>query len=360
MLFTHLFPGRSRAIRTCLTAVIIVFWYAMVFWIHLFVFLARGRHRQLEDSLPTATILLHLLKLGLIYGVKPGAYVQLRLDLHDPSRWSGFIFPQEQQLWHENYSAPRHHPDRLLLHDKIAFSDIANAHGIPAVKTLRTFPRGSLPGIAEITDGQSVFIKPAHGHGLRGCFVLTIDSGQRQISGHDMNREFVRSQLEADIQTIVHSILQSDDLLVQEILVNHPVFDGIENRDTLATLRIITERVASEPKLRIAMLELPQSDKGNWSIWPIDPDTGKVSQHTGISALPDWSCCCELVDRSHQRVPGLRTVAWDLALTAAGPVLIEGNVIWNVSTPQNILGQSAFELDIYRGAQPVTSRLPSA
>jgi hypothetical protein len=55
--------------------------------------------------------------------------------------------------------------------------------------------------------------------------------------------------------------------------------------------------------------------------------------HTGVSIcglpLPGFAEALGLVRRAAQFFLPLRTIGWDVALTASGPVLVEGNVWWD-------------------------------
>ena len=56
------------------------------------------------------------------------------------------------------------------------------------------------------------------------------------------------------------------------------------------------------------------------------PDTGVALDGY---PLPDYQAAKDLVCRFHEDLDGLLTVAWDVALTPSGPVVIEGNTHWD-------------------------------
>jgi len=54
----------------------------------------------------------------------------------------------------------------------------------------------------------------------------------------------------------------------------------------------------------------------------------------GVS-LPFWAETVDLVRKAHyEAFPAFVTLGWDIALTAAGPVLLETNVSWAVANHQ--------------------------
>jgi hypothetical protein len=67
-----------------------------------------------------------------------------------------------------------------------------------------------------------------------------------------------------------------------------------------------------------------------------DPFTDKVYEKHPITGaqikgvqIPNWSDILEMVSKAATKVPEVRTVGWDIALSTTGPTLIEGNDNWN-------------------------------
>lgn len=67
----------------------------------------------------------------------------------------------------------------------------------------------------------------------------------------------------------------------------------------------------------------------------VHPDTGVV--FAGIQ-LPYWNEVRDLVRRVHEKLPDIRSIGWDVAITPEGPVLIEGNDNWEIGGPQDMEG----------------------
>lgn len=82
------------------------------------------------------------------------------------------------------------------------------------------------------------------------------------------------------------------------------------------------------------------------------PVTG--SRITGL-ALPYWGEVCDLAKRAAQTLPMLKSIGWDVGLTAEGPVLLEGNWHYDLAVNQiaarkGILGTPWVELFNETGA----------
>jgi glutathione synthase/RimK-type ligase-like ATP-grasp enzyme len=64
---------------------------------------------------------------------------------------------------------------------------------------------------------------------------------------------------------------------------------------------------------------------------PVHPMTGERIE--GFQ-LPFWKESVELALRAHETLPTIALVGWDIALTAEGPVIIEGNSTPGAKSPQ--------------------------
>jgi len=73
------------------------------------------------------------------------------------------------------------------------------------------------------------------------------------------------------------------------------------------------------------------------------PDTGYVFAG---KKLPGWQQAVEFVLEAALRAPFFRHVGWDIALTQAGPVAIEGNLGYEIDLPQQLHGGLAGTLGI--------------
>jgi hypothetical protein len=150
------------------------------------------------------------------------------------------------------------------------------------------------------------------------------------------------------------------EMIVQPWLHSHPDIVALSGVDVLQTLRIVTLRLDGGPArvvwagLRIATGSVPmdtyrggatgnihaqvRSDgtlhravgvapSGFGLVWvDAHPVTGATIAGTRV---PEWDACRGLAERAARLFAPLRTVGWDVAPTAQGPVLIEGNAWWS-------------------------------
>lgn len=76
------------------------------------------------------------------------------------------------------------------------------------------------------------------------------------------------------------------------------------------------------------------------TIDPLHPDTGEPTTGT---ELPDWRALIELAKRAARTLPGVRTQAWDIAVTDRGPVLLEVNFGGDLNLAQLAWGQGVLD-----------------
>ena len=155
---------------------------------------------------------------------------------------------------------------------------------------------------------------------------------------------------------------------MQPRLTNHPDLAEVTN-GALATARMLTGRLPDgEIVLIVATFNMPfrQAITSTFGLHSaIDLKTGQLGKgyryrllcpgfdaHPGTGApiigrmLPDWAEAIALARQAHRVFAATVFLGWDIAFTAAGPVVLEGNSGWDVPTvqmPQRTpLGQTRF------------------
>jgi len=145
--------------------------------------------------------------------------------------------------------------------------------------------------------------------------------------------------------------------MIQPRLVNHPDLQGF-SRTALCTLRMVTWRLPGQASEFLqGCLRMPCGDTvvdnftpggvaaaitGDGTLLagsrrfvgdPVDehPDTGARIRGARI---PYWEAACALVRTAHDRLELAGAIGWDVAITAAGPVLVEGNPVWGTDLMQ--------------------------
>ncbi|MCZ7637780.1 MAG: hypothetical protein M5U12_18125 [Verrucomicrobia bacterium] len=151
---------------------------------------------------------------------------------------------------------------------------------------------------------------------------------------------------------------RAEDLLYQELLVPHRALAAISPVRAMPTLRVnsyFTKGGRVEILSALIKFAGPGAVADNMAAGAIgvgiDPLEGRLhaegvskqgrrtSEGRAITAhpisgipfegfqVPCWHECVALLDRLHPLFPNLRAIGWDLAVTEAGPVVIEGNSV---------------------------------
>ena len=242
---------------------------------------------------------------------------------------------------------------RVINQDKFFFFHLLSGLGFPTPKVL-CYVRGGKPlyvdkgGLSDI----DAFVKPVNGMMGHGVFALKIKGDEVWIDGE-------RSSGEA-----LEQILQGGDYLIQERIVQHPALEAF-CPSCVNTLRLHTvidaagKVVSFGPMLRIGRLG---SAVDNWAcggvIVGIDPASGrlkadgfmkpgfgtvsKMHPDTGTRyegfQVPFYQEAEEMVVRLHGMMYRNHSIGWDVAITQDGPVIVEGNDLWEISMIQTVHG----------------------
>ena len=151
-----------------------------------------------------------------------------------------------------------------------------------------------------------------------------------------------------------------DGYLFQELLTPHPVIEEVCG-GRMSTARIIVTVTGHGPEILHALWKIPTGDNVADNFWrpgnmlgavAIDsgrvhrvvqgtgPDQVEVQTHPDSSkpvhglTLPDWKRLIDLCLTGAAAFPKLRLQAWDVAMCASGPVLLEMNIGGDFNLPQ--------------------------
>ena len=234
--------------------------------------------------------------------------------------------------------------------DKARFERACKARHLACVTAIATFSDGAAAGEAELRKWTGPFFVKA----------LTGNRGAGAEQWTPAGRHFVSSGgRELSIDEIIDE-LRPTNSIVQPVLE-----DCTELRElgsvALSSLRLVTAKGASIPATVIAAA-LSLADKAqsltshSGSLCGIDVETGIVSAVQEYAEdreplpidpdnrlvgfeLPYWPETLALVRKAHDDAfPGFVTLGWDVALTPAGPLLLETNVSWNMAMHQTLTG----------------------
>lgn len=255
---------------------------------------------------------------------------------------------------------------------KLLFYDYCRANGIPVPELYGTAGRAGgwsrLSG--RVVSGREAFaaflaeipgdlvVKPSFGNLGDGVRVLArADGGLTDLGGSPVDPAVLHDEICADPASDVH--------VVQERLRNHPAVEEIARSPVLQTLRISTivrpdgSVLVLGGVLRVAVgtVDTDNFHKGETGngYCPVSLDDGELGPLTlrapegfGLRVtptvpgtgtrvagrrLPFIEESCRLVRRAALLFLPMRTLGWDVAMTADGPVVIEANNWWSPFLP---------------------------
>ena len=232
--------------------------------------------------------------------------------------------------------APQYWADDCVLQDKIQFSNCCHEAGLPHPDLL-AFARDGEITVNAPPKGDRIFVKPAGGTGGVGAQIIDM-TGVSDLAA-------LKAKLEAAAGTNV-------DWLAQDLLTTHPALKDIA-LNALSTMRIVTllneegapELVAASYKCATSTEAIVDNAASAGFRIGVDPATGVLrkgaakkdpheyavnpangAQIEGVQ-LPFFEEAKAVALAAH----GTAAFAvypyagWDVAITADGPILIEGN-----------------------------------
>jgi len=301
---------------------------------------------------PLALQAIDMLRLGWGEGIDPILYPTLELYRPERRNWADHALSRYEigtgLLRRLHKVQPKPHGERVNLGDKLAFHACCRAHGLPTPRILIHASAGVL-GWLEAADeaalDRDLFIKPRQWRGARGSLWLRrmAPFTWRTKQGAIWDRALLFDHLRrASLKR---------DMLLQEMLSNHPAIADLAEQSLIA-LRVITcaeesgAPVTTHAMLRVisklepawhskrehaAIIDLATGRLGRMcndkDLWPgcwsdRHPVTG--AQVTG-RVLPDWPQIRALAEQAQRVFADRMLVGWDIALTPSGPVILEGN-----------------------------------
>ena len=232
-----------------------------------------------------------------------------------------------------------------LLKDKHRFSLHCATENLPCVETVVLLRRQQNFAMDTLVNGESLFLKPNTGHAMRGCAELVFVDGSPILTSVSRRNEFT---IQFNIEAKLRELIAREDYLVQKMLVNHPALSEHFNTTVLITLRVISVMIDDASSIVCCTLEFPTGERA-WQGVVVDKESGCL----GDFEVPFWTEALETVQKARLAFRSVTGIAWDLAITAKGPVIIEGNTGWGFSPVQVAMARPALSTkiaDAYRAA----------
>jgi hypothetical protein len=205
---------------------------------------------------------------------------------------------------------------------------------------------------------ERFFVKPAYGAGGYGASAFTRSgSGFRSWDNHEFGGQ--------ELVEYLKDLTNGRDLIFQQWVRTHPKL-SLLSETALITSRIVTwwpSADAVEPEILLAYLRIPAIDRivdntgyadegqemlemdtksgeplASWKVHPSGfgiVSSDRVRNEKGIPVsllgLPDWEATRDLVITLARTFRELPTLGWDIGISDAGPIAIEGNTAWGVT-----------------------------
>lgn len=260
-----------------------------------------------------------------------------------------------------------------LMRNKVLFNSFYGSRGVPVSELYGIFhphygadrqgtPLRSSTDLSRWMDEKqprSLVIKPLGGG--QGTGVLVLDVKGKEFIDRADNRYCADELVEHMTQDLGFN---HHGFMLEAKLQNHQSIARF-NADSLNTCRVVTFLDAeSNVNILFAIIRLGRRGMStdNWHTGSVavgvDVKTGvmgdgairpefggewlSVHPDSGLrfkgEKIPMWDQVLDLTERAARMTPGILTVAWDIAVTEAGPVIVEGNHNWSSLIGQTFAG----------------------
>lgn len=233
-----------------------------------------------------------------------------------------------------------------LLGDKRAFAQALQHINIPHIAT-EVFSDQQHQSIINLQSQQQFFIKPNTANCSTNAAALIYDNNTytlQMIQGENMySPTAIKKQLQ--------HWAESQGFIIQPLLLNHVELQTQFDSKDLITFRLITIKSphsASMPvflKIEIALPEKAEYHRQFYNVYAIDLETYTLSSvNPNAPEQPAQQLSPLMIKYIHQAIDHCTTahdqlfdcygIGFDFCITPDGPVIIEGNYGWDVSSMQ--------------------------
>lgn len=267
------------------------------------------------------------------------------------------IYESETQAYHalQNRMTGACKLDHQLLGDKIALAETLSKAGIPMVPTAKQSKGDWNDLLLALQDNPRLFCKLRSGNQGESAFAVWLDENGMQ----GMALDGAELPDEKSVCKAWQILAAKGELLMQPLLVNHPVFNEVTSAFPVISLRIVTRSQSASTttwwaELQVAVCNFKEGNHGFWR-FPVNLDNGGIStlghewllqqdwqddcdkiwqRLSALVELPYWQQVCQHSLSAHRKLPKVWAIAWDWVITPDGPVLLEGNSGWGLEQVQ--------------------------
>lgn len=260
----------------------------------------------------------------------------------------------------------------ILVENKFLFNKFLKMHKISCTDVYGRYIKniGFINSDDDITEEKNFLrsingdfvMKPVQGSAQgKGVKIISLVSKGRYIVD---DNELSENELEAYIHNLAENVYDNGEILFEKKLIQHENIQKIYG-NSINTVRVCTLRLLNgEIYICAALLRVGKNGRkvDNWSgekggiAIGIDIKTGTLNKYgydyysneynkhpdtniyfEGIR-LPYWEKIKEIVKNAAKVFPNLASIGWDVSITEAGPVIIEGNNDYGVLSAQVTCG----------------------
>jgi hypothetical protein len=290
------------------------------------------------------------------FNYSPSAYYQYRFfEGHAPL--GAYVQEVEMVLLHMR---DRGESTTQVLLNKVVFFDECTRLGLPTPPLVAVFARGEderwTAGGFGVFPRRALFLKDAAGQQGRGA--------ERWLYEPDADRWLRRDVRNTHDEMLAHcrALGHKGAVIVQPVVENHPRIQEY-SRETLCTLRVMSYFDSTADMRPVLIRAVFKIGRGGAEVdnlhagglaCAVDATTGTLGVARGVwpskgththhpetgaairgTTLPFFHAAVELALRAHERLAGLPwSVGWDVAISADGPLLLEGNSHWGADLAQ--------------------------
>ncbi|MFZ5791334.1 MAG: sugar-transfer associated ATP-grasp domain-containing protein [Pseudomonadota bacterium] len=262
-----------------------------------------------------------------------------------------------------------------VAHDKLLFDAVMRGAGLPVPRLRAVYHQGPRRAPVALLADAAALERHLSDSGSYPCFAKPID-GMFSVGGLDLagiaeGRVRLGIGAAVALAALVRYMteLGTAGYLLQDRLRPHPTLARAFG-PTLGALRFLVLVEPSGPRVLSAVCKIPSVGNMADNFWrkgnmlgAIDLGSGTIRQAvSGVGegrmlherhpdtgepivglALPDWREAVDLCRTAAGVMPAIRTQSWDIALTDAGPVLLELNFGGDLNLHQLAHGKGLLE-----------------
>ncbi|MCC5879146.1 MAG: hypothetical protein JJU03_04545 [Idiomarina sp.] len=265
-------------------------------------------------------------------GVSAQSFSVLKLYQIPTEQWWQYVPNDLLPHWHRTWQGPVSNAVADIMANKRTFAEFMGEHNLPVVSSVPLIPDHQAWQKMLSDPAPDWFLKPEVASQAKGCLILTLNQDQQVVlRSKDGAIELLE---ETDIEHYLREAFVAQRYLLQPRLVNHPLLEAHGVEGDLVVFRVVTLRMTSgEILVWRANMEAPLARNVAVEFHRVDVVTGVIADLDKL-CVPYWPELRDVVSRAHTEVTELHSVGWDLAITAQGPVLIEGNINWGTNPMQ--------------------------